>query len=64
MNLNSRSPHKNQNLRTRLLGAEHFGLLPDGPPRLVEYLDGLRSRAHFVPSLERTESFFLKRDSA
>ena len=40
------------------------GLLPDGPPRLVEYLDGLRSRPHFVPALERTESFFLKRDSA
>ena len=47
-----------------LLGAEHFGLLPDGPPRLVEYLDGLRSRVHFVSALERTESFFLKRDSA
>ena len=47
-----------------LLGAEHFGLLPDGPLRLVEYLDGLRSRPHFVPALERTESFFLKRDSA
>ena len=47
-----------------LLGAEHFGLLPDGPPRLVEYLDGLRSRPQFVPSLERTESFFVKRDSA
>ena len=47
-----------------LLGAEHFGLLPDGPPRLVGYLDGLRSRPHFVPALERTESFFLKRDSA
>ena len=47
-----------------LLGAEHSGLLPDGPPQLIEYLDGLRSRPHFVAALERTESFFLKRDSA
>ena len=28
---------------------------------LVEYLDGLRGRPHFMPALERTESFFLKR---
>ena len=44
-----------------LLGAEHFGLCADGPPALVEYLDGLRGRPHFMPALERTESFFLKR---
>ena len=44
-----------------LLGAEHFGLSAEGPPALVEYLDGLRSRPHFMPALERTESFFLKR---
>ena len=47
-----------------LMGAEHFGLFGDGPPRLVDYLDGLRSRPHFVTALERTESFYLKRDSA
>ena len=47
-----------------LLGAEHFGLADDGPPRLVEYLDALRARPHFMPALERTESFYLKRDSA
>ena len=47
-----------------LLGAEHFGLLADGPTPLVEYLDRLRSRPHFVRALEHTESFFLKRDSS
>jgi glutathione S-transferase len=42
-----------------LMGARHFGLVDDGPPRLAEYLDALRARPHFQTSLQRTESFYL-----
>jgi glutathione S-transferase len=47
-----------------LLGAEHFGLFLDGPPRLVEYLGALRARPTFAVALQRTSSFYLVRGSA
>jgi glutathione S-transferase len=42
-----------------LCGAKHFGLVSDGPPRLVEYLDAVRARPQLVTGMKRTESFYL-----
>lgn len=47
-----------------LLGAEHFGLSPDSPPSLADYLAGLRARPHFMDGLQRTQSFYLRSPGA